>query len=184
MSEERATYGEPDVSVHAMLRGIRKGKRLTLLNVSEATGVSVSFLSDLERGKTRPSLDTLEKLAAFYGVAVGELFPAPSPDEYHGDAQPIVDEVSAMFALLLSEQTAKGIAHYGGPLTTATDIDPLLEAMKETVDTFVYLVDEYLRRENERGRIRALERREAAALRVAQRVMTEFRDYRHEKGEE
>lgn len=160
MSEEQAPYGA-DVAVHTMLRGIRKSKRLTLLNVSEATGVSVSFLSDLERGKTRPSLNTLEKLAAFYGVPVGEMFPAPPLDEYHGDAQPIVDEVSAMFALLLSEQTDKGIAHYGGPLTTATDIDPLLEAMKETVDTFVYLVDEYLRRETERGRIRALERRVA-----------------------
>lgn len=165
MSETPATYGEPmptaGVAIHTMLRGIRKGKRLTLLNVSEATGVSVSFLSDLERGKTRPSLDTLEKLAAFYGVAVGELFPAPAPDEYHGDAQQVAELVPTMFLRLLSEQTDKGIAHYGGPLTTATDIDPLLEAMKETVDTFVYLVDEYLRRETERGRIRALERRVA-----------------------
>lgn len=183
MSEERATYGA-DVAVHTTLRGIRKCKRLTLLNVSEATGVSVSFLSDLERGKIRPSLNTLEKLAAFYGVPVGEMFPAPSPDEYHGDVQQVAELVPAMFLRLLAEQTATGIAHYGGPLTTATDIDPLLEAMKENVDQFVYLVDEYLRRENERGRIRALERQVAAGTRVAQRVMAEFRDYRHAKGEE
>ena len=101
----------------------------------------------------------------------------------YGDAQPVAKEARAMFLRLLAEQTAAGIAHYGGPLTTATDIDPLLEAMKENVDQFVYLVDEYLRRENERGRVRALERREAAAIRVVRMVMDEFRAYREEHGE-
>lgn len=55
------------------LRSMRKGRRLTLLQVSEETGLSVSFLSDLERGRTRPSLDTLEKLAAFYQVSIKEI---------------------------------------------------------------------------------------------------------------
>jgi transcriptional regulator with XRE-family HTH domain len=57
----------------AKLRVLRKNRRYTLANVSDKTGLSVSFLSDVERGRTRPSLDTLEKLADFYQTTVNEL---------------------------------------------------------------------------------------------------------------
>lgn len=56
------------------LRMLRKSTReLTLVEVAKETGLSVSFLSDLERGQTRPSLDTLEKLSKFYRVNINEL---------------------------------------------------------------------------------------------------------------
>jgi len=55
------------------LRAIRKSQRYTLSKVSEETGISVSFLSDLERGRTNPSLDTLEKLATFYQVPLNNI---------------------------------------------------------------------------------------------------------------
>jgi len=45
----------------------------TLTSVSEATGLSVSFLSDVERGRTKPSLDTLEKLARLYRISIDDL---------------------------------------------------------------------------------------------------------------
>jgi XRE family transcriptional regulator, regulator of sulfur utilization len=55
------------------LKAIRKNLRvLTLSQVSEGTGLSVSFLSDVERGRTKPSLDTLETLAKFYQVNLSE----------------------------------------------------------------------------------------------------------------
>lgn len=56
------------------LKSIRKNKlKLTLSEVSEKTNLSVSFLSDVERGKTNPSLTTLETLARFYKVNISEL---------------------------------------------------------------------------------------------------------------
>lgn len=61
------------VKLGSELRRLRKSRRLTLANVGEETGLSVSFLSDVERGRTKPSLDTLEKLADFYGVSVSEI---------------------------------------------------------------------------------------------------------------
>lgn len=61
------------VKLGSELRRLRKSRRLTLANVGEVTGLSVSFLSDVERGRTKPSLDTLEKLADFYGVSVNEI---------------------------------------------------------------------------------------------------------------
>ena len=55
------------------LRRLRKHRRLTLVEVSKTTELSVSFLSDVERGRTKPSLDTLEKLAICYQVPVNDI---------------------------------------------------------------------------------------------------------------
>ena len=58
------------------LRRLRKLKNYTLVKVSQQTGVSVSFLSDMERDRTKPSLDTLGKLAECYQVSVNDLLGA------------------------------------------------------------------------------------------------------------
>lgn len=55
------------------LRHLRKSQRLTLVEVSSETKLSVSYLSDIERGRTKPSLTTLEKLAACYRVSVNDI---------------------------------------------------------------------------------------------------------------
>lgn len=55
------------------LRRLRKRRDLTLSEVGKETELSVSFLSDVERGRTKPSLDTLEKLAACYRVSVNDM---------------------------------------------------------------------------------------------------------------
>lgn len=55
------------------LRRLRKLKNYTLVQVSQQTGISVSFLSDMERDRTKPSLDTLGKLAECYQVSVNDL---------------------------------------------------------------------------------------------------------------
>ena len=57
----------------AKLRELRNTRRSTLAEVSKVTGLSVSFLSDVERERTKPSLDTLEKLASYYQVSVNDL---------------------------------------------------------------------------------------------------------------
>ena len=55
------------------LRELRQGRDLTLLQLSQETSLSVSYLSDMERGRTTPSLDTLEKIANFYQMPLGQL---------------------------------------------------------------------------------------------------------------
>ena len=55
------------------LREIRQKHGATLLQVAEAVKLSVSYLSDLERGRAKPSLDTLERLAAHYEMSVADL---------------------------------------------------------------------------------------------------------------
>lgn len=55
------------------LREIRQKRGATLLQVAEAVKLSVSYLSDLERGRAKPSLNTLERLAAYYAISVADL---------------------------------------------------------------------------------------------------------------
>ena len=56
------------------LRRWRSGRGVTLRDVSEASGISIAYLSDLERGKlANPTLDTLTALAAALRVSLNDL---------------------------------------------------------------------------------------------------------------
>lgn len=61
------------MSVGRKLRELRKTYHYTLKDVKERTGLSISFLSDVERGQTKPSLDSLQKLAVCYQVGTSDL---------------------------------------------------------------------------------------------------------------
>lgn len=54
--------------IGGMFKLLRKSQKRTLKDVSEATNLSVSFVCDVEKGRTLPSLATIEKLADAYGV--------------------------------------------------------------------------------------------------------------------
>lgn len=55
------------------IRELRTQQSLTLKDLSGKTGLSVSYLSDIERGRTTPSLNTLEALAGAFGISVTDL---------------------------------------------------------------------------------------------------------------
>jgi len=55
------------------IRELRNNKKETLRNASESTGLSVSYLSDIERGRTNPSLQTLETLASHFGITINDM---------------------------------------------------------------------------------------------------------------
>ena len=67
------------MAVGRKLRELRKDYRYTLKDVKEKTGLSISFLSDVERGQTKPSLDSLQKLAGCYKVATSDLLEDSHP---------------------------------------------------------------------------------------------------------
>jgi transcriptional regulator with XRE-family HTH domain len=65
-------------------RRLRTRRGLSLAQVARATGVSVGFLSALERGQMRASVSTLRRIARFYKTSILSLF------EVNGNAQPLV----------------------------------------------------------------------------------------------
>ncbi|HGY10066.1 MAG TPA: XRE family transcriptional regulator [Oceanithermus profundus] len=66
-------------------RELRKERGWRLKDVAEATGLSIPYLSDLERGRTNPSLDTLRTLAGAYGLSVHDLM---APVDFYGERTP------------------------------------------------------------------------------------------------
>src|SRR6266404_1058514 len=58
----------------ATLPGQRVRRRLSLAQVARATGVSIGFLSSLERGQMRSSVATLRRIARFYRTNILSLF--------------------------------------------------------------------------------------------------------------
>lgn len=59
------------------LRAIRLARSRTLSQVSRAAGISESWLSQIERGRSVPSIEILHNLASAMGVAFHDLFEAP-----------------------------------------------------------------------------------------------------------
>jgi transcriptional regulator with XRE-family HTH domain len=58
------------MKLHERLKELRTERQLTLKELAERTELSVSYLSDIERGRTVPTLATLETLANALAVTV------------------------------------------------------------------------------------------------------------------
>jgi transcriptional regulator with XRE-family HTH domain len=56
------------------IREHRLRRRMTLREVARETGLSESFLSQLERGLTNASIPSLQRITTALGVSIGELF--------------------------------------------------------------------------------------------------------------
>lgn len=60
---------------------LRKQRGYTQLTLSIDSGLAMSFISDLERGKRNPSIETLWKIAKTLDVTLEELFKGIVPIE-------------------------------------------------------------------------------------------------------
>src|ERR1051325_6282322 len=56
------------------LRAIPPLPRRTLKEIAEAAGISESFLSQLERGRTNATIATLQRISTALGIEVSDLF--------------------------------------------------------------------------------------------------------------
>jgi transcriptional regulator with XRE-family HTH domain len=83
-TSEVTIIATPDTGIGARLRRLRAEKGLTLAETAEASGLSASFISALERGNTGVSLAALFRLAEALGTTIpmlrGEDF---APGEKH-----------------------------------------------------------------------------------------------------
>jgi transcriptional regulator with XRE-family HTH domain len=66
------------VELGERLRAIRQLRRKTLKEVAGAAGISESFLSQLERGRTNATIATLQRLTVALGIDVSDLFGSPA----------------------------------------------------------------------------------------------------------
>ncbi len=77
------TTVETPVGLGSALRSARQAKSLSLSEVAAATGISSSFLSLVENGKSDITIGRLVRLVTFYGIHLADLVPvtpAAEPD--------------------------------------------------------------------------------------------------------
>ncbi|WFF72970.1 helix-turn-helix transcriptional regulator [Proteiniclasticum sp. QWL-01] len=60
--------------IGANIKSIRQHKNISQRKLAERAGISNTYLSDIEVGRTNPSLKTLEKIAAALEMEIKELF--------------------------------------------------------------------------------------------------------------
>ncbi|MER7005508.1 cupin domain-containing protein [Dactylosporangium sp. NPDC000555] len=61
-----------------MLRRLRTARRLSLRDLGEAVGLSVGYLSKIERSLVEPSVPVLRRLAAEFGIEWIDFYQAPA----------------------------------------------------------------------------------------------------------
>jgi len=66
--------GENTASPGLRFRRLRQRRGLSLAQVARSTGVSVGFLSALERGQMRASIATMRRIARYYGTNILSFF--------------------------------------------------------------------------------------------------------------
>lgn len=104
-------HSRPDTpnSLGADLRALRKSRALTLAELADALGRSVGWLSQVERGKSTPSITDLRDMAKCLDVSVSMLFrhdAAPTHEAgfivRQGARRPIGSDVAGLVEELLS----------------------------------------------------------------------------------
>ncbi|KWX68231.1 helix-turn-helix domain-containing protein [Mycobacterium sp. NAZ190054] len=92
--------------VGARIRAMRLRQQLTLRDVADRTGVSVSMLSMLERGVSTASVGTLVAVASALGVHMYDLF----AHKDGADGSPVT-KLSEQTVVRLGEGTTRRVAH-------------------------------------------------------------------------
>ena len=76
-------------AVGPRLRALRRGRQITLSDLSASTGISESTLSRLENGGRRATLELLLPLARAYGVPLDDLVGAPQTGDPRVHLRPV-----------------------------------------------------------------------------------------------
>jgi transcriptional regulator with XRE-family HTH domain len=109
---------DADADLGRAIRSLRRERGLTLLQVAAASGLSQPFLSQLELGRSRPSMRSLFRIAAalgttqqtLLGLAAGD----PMGEPVRGNAVPLVDVDNGGARLLLHDPDGADVTEFVG----------------------------------------------------------------------
>jgi transcriptional regulator with XRE-family HTH domain len=102
------------------LRVLRAREGLTLKEAAEQIGIGRDTLSDIERGKQRPVLSTLAKIAEGYGVPVEHLLEEP--------ALPLAEVPDTGLAALSPDELETRV--FGAPVQEGEEPKPIIDALE------------------------------------------------------
>ena len=131
--------------IGAHIRTLRRARALTLVQLAELTGLSHPFLSQVERGHSRASMVSLEKIATALGTSQVELLAAGaeqtrSPDDRRPEVLRADEGARGPFSSGEARLLVHGGAHAFEPLEWVgenTDLGPYFEHHE---DEFLYVL--------------------------------------------
>ena len=104
------------------LRKLREGQKLSLREMAAKTGVSVSYITQMENGKRKaPGPDVLKRLAPAYNVPVRDLLKAAGYMEDLKEIKSVLsdeEEVERAFNYVISDPRYQSGTRVSGPITT------------------------------------------------------------------
>jgi transcriptional regulator with XRE-family HTH domain len=138
------THDDETATLGPVIRSLRLERGLRLVDVAEASGLSVSFLSQLERGLTRPSLASLHQVAETLGTSSQALLGQRAVE----DPDPLVSRALRSDPSSFAEGIARPLVHgrrtlqpmefTGGPLEFGEwfvhDGDELLHVLEGRIE--------------------------------------------------
>jgi transcriptional regulator with XRE-family HTH domain len=128
-------------AVGPRLRALRVKRGLTLTEVSESTGISVSTLSRLESGGRRPNLELLLPLAGAYAVPLDELVGAPATGDPRIHLKPLRRRGRTIIPL---SRRSAGIRAYKEIIPAGPKVEPGEQKVHEGYD-WIYVLSGRLR---------------------------------------
>src|SRR6476620_9803336 len=110
---------QAEVDVGERLRRLRRSRRATLRTVAERSGLSESFLSQVERGRSSASIESLRRVADALGVSMADLFEPgglPGPRVLRRDERPALSFGVLGKKLLLTPRPLHHLEVFAGEL--------------------------------------------------------------------
>src|SRR4051812_38491252 len=136
----------PDVTteldVGERLRALRGFRRLTLKAVADRSGLSESFLSQVERGRSNASIASLQRIAEALGVAMADLFGPdgePGPRVLRHDERPALQFGILGRKLLLTPRPLSHLEVFAGELEVGGSTGEQPYAHGDSEELFVVL---------------------------------------------
>src|SRR5438552_18231972 len=131
-----------EVDVGERLRALRRFRRCTLRTIAERSGLSESFLSQVERGRSSASIASLRRIAEALGVSIADLFEPeglPGPRVLRRDARPALAFGILGRKLLLTPRPLHHLEVFVGELDAggSTGVEPYAHGDSE--ELFVVL---------------------------------------------
>jgi transcriptional regulator with XRE-family HTH domain len=131
-----------EVDVGERLRELRRFRRCTLRTVAERSGLSESFLSQVERGRSSASIASLRRIADALGVSIADLFEPerpPRPRVLRRDERPALSFGILGRKLLLTPRPLQHLEVFAGELEVGGSTGGQPYAHGDSEELFVVL---------------------------------------------
>jgi transcriptional regulator with XRE-family HTH domain len=133
---------QAEVDVGERLRALRRSRRATLRTVAERSGLSESFLSQVERGRSSASIESLRRVAEALGVSMADLFEPdglPGPRVLRRDERPALSFGVLGKKLLLTPRPLHHLEVFAGELEVGGSTGAEPYAHGDSEELFVVL---------------------------------------------